>query len=202
MTTDLVPLEGIDITETGWQPARALTFAEWREAGDQLLRVGRAWQWWVGDWILYGEHHHEDRYADVVEQTGYEYATISHVISVARRVEASRRRDELSWSHHAEVAPLEPEQQVEWLQKAVDEDLTLARFRTVLREVKGTREPKVPPAELATTAYRVEFVGLVHAETAADALERVRVLSNRLAAGGMDVTEKSMGVMENGVGEA
>lgn len=191
MTTDLVPLEGIDITETGWQPARPLAFSEWREAGDQLLRVGRAWQWWVGDWILYGESAFEDKYADVIEQTGYEYATISHVISVARRVDASRRRDELSWSHHAEVAPLEPDQQVEWLQRAVDEDLTLARFRTVLREVKGEREPKVPQAELATHPFTVTFTGLVHAEDMVAAGEIVRGLHRRLEAGGMDVVENT-----------
>lgn len=192
MTTDLVPLEGITVTETGWEPARTLTFAEWREAGDQLLRVGRAWQWWVGDWILYGESAYEDRYADVLEQTGYEYATISHVISVARRVDASRRREELSWSHHAEVAPLDPEQQVEWLQRAVDEDLTLARFRTVLREVKGERERKPPQAELATQPFTVRFEGIVHAEDESAAAEATRVLRNRLAAGGMDVTAASV----------
>ena len=191
--TSLVPLEGIDITETGWQPARHLTFPEWRNAGDQLLRVGRAWQWWVGDWILYGEQHHQDRYADALEQTGYEYSTISHVISVARRVDSTRRREELSWSHHAEVAPLPPDQQTEYLQRAVTEGLTLARFRAVLREVKGDREPKVPQAMLATHAFNVSFGGLVHAENVGAATELVRVLANRLTAGGMDVTEQTVG---------
>jgi hypothetical protein len=37
-------------------------------------------------------------------------------------VELSRRRDKLTWSHHLEVAPLEPATQVEWLDRAEEGD--------------------------------------------------------------------------------
>src|SRR4030042_3269726 len=38
---------------------------------------------------------------------------------VASRIESSRRREDLGWSCHAEVAPLEPADQDRWLDRAL-----------------------------------------------------------------------------------
>lgn len=43
-----------------------------------------------------------------VEQTGRDLQTLKNLAWVASRFATSRRRDALSWSHHAEVAAMEP----------------------------------------------------------------------------------------------
>lgn len=52
-----------------------------------------------------------EKYAQAIDVTGYEYGTLQNFGWVAGRIETSRRRDVLSWSHHAEVAALEPSEQ-------------------------------------------------------------------------------------------
>ena len=52
---------------------------------------------------------------------------------VSRQIETSRRREVLSWSHHKEVAALEPDEQDEFLDKAIDEGWTRNELRTHVR---------------------------------------------------------------------
>ena len=47
--------------------------------------------------------------------TGYDVQTLMNMVYVATRFESGRRRERLSWSHHAELAALEPPEQEEWL---------------------------------------------------------------------------------------
>ena len=54
--------------------------------------------------------------------------------SVCNRVEASRRRESLSYSHHAEVAYLDPEDQDKFLQLAIDEGLSVRKLREQIRK--------------------------------------------------------------------
>jgi hypothetical protein len=59
-----------------------------------------------------------EKYAQAVEVTGKSYQSIADAKWVADRVELSRRRENLSWSHHVEVAALPA--------KAADRLLSLA----------------------------------------------------------------------------
>ena len=74
--------------------------------------------WCLGDWVVFGASRYSDRYLRAIEQAGLEYQTLRNYAWVARRFESSRRREALSFQHHAEVASLpEPEQDL-WLQRA------------------------------------------------------------------------------------
>jgi hypothetical protein len=57
-------------------------------------------------------------YAQAMDATGFSYSTVRNDAYVAEHVKVSRRRDTLSWSHHGEVAQLEPEEQDHWLAQA------------------------------------------------------------------------------------
>jgi hypothetical protein len=52
------------------------------------------------------------------EKIGVEYQTCRNLAWVAGEVELSRRRDNLSFSHHAEIADLPPAKQDKWLARA------------------------------------------------------------------------------------
>jgi hypothetical protein len=62
----------------------------------------------LGDWWAYGEHRYGDRKA-IVEApgwTGPSYQTCRNAATICRSFGLSRRRDNLSFKHHAEVAAL------------------------------------------------------------------------------------------------
>jgi hypothetical protein len=115
-----------------------LAFDKWVTIGHQLSAVSTSSAWCLGDWLIYGEAAFTGRYRDVLEQTSLDYQTLRNYAWVVRRFPLARRRDRLSFGHHAEVAALpEPEQDF-WLRKA--EDLCWSRnqlrreVRTSLRE--------------------------------------------------------------------
>lgn len=125
----------VAVTETSWQPLVALSFDEWHEAGRQLQRLARSVNWLLGDWIAWGEHSYGEAYTQAIEETGLEQQTLLNVASVARRVDPERRRESLSWSHHAEVASLKPAEQDRWLEEAETEGYSVKRLRSRLAGV-------------------------------------------------------------------
>lgn len=105
-------------TARGFRARRGLTFDEWMSAGRQIARISTASAWWIGDWLSYGECAYGSRYRIAIDLTSFDYKTLRNYVWVARRFELSRRRDSLSFQHHAEVAALaEPEQDL-WLSRA------------------------------------------------------------------------------------
>jgi hypothetical protein len=176
----------VEITETGWRPTRELSRDEWEAVGRDLLRVGRAWQWWVGDWVLYGEKRYGETYAEAIELTGMTWNTLTNVISVARRVEPSRRREHLSWSHHEAIAALDPGEQDEWLQRCDTDGLTVERLRSALRSsgVRKTQEPAAGEPFRSTITFEHQAVDFD------EAVEQVKRLARKLEQAGVTVNHK------------
>jgi hypothetical protein len=107
----MVPRIGLHLT-------RRLTFEAWADIGKQLSAVMASSAWCLGDWLAYGQDVYRSRYREAVERTGLDYQTLRNYAWVARRFELSRRRDTLSFGHHAEVASLPAPEQDFWLRKA------------------------------------------------------------------------------------
>jgi hypothetical protein len=92
--------------------------------------------------------------------------------SVARRFETSRRREALSFSHHAEVASLKPGDQTKMLDRAVERKWSVTALRKALRDKQGNtkgddRDPQDRAADLewyleeeAQRSRRVDPIGL------------------------------------------
>jgi hypothetical protein len=68
--------------------------------------------------MIYGESAYTGRYREAIEKTSLDYQTLRNYAWVARRFPMSRRRDTLSFGHHAEVAALQGPEQDYWLRKA------------------------------------------------------------------------------------
>ena len=97
---------------------RDLGFQEWLAIGRQVAVYSDASLWWLGDWLLYGTRTYGHRYQRGLEVTGLDYQTLRNYARVARCFEFSRRRERLSFHHHAEVCALAPAQQDDWLDRA------------------------------------------------------------------------------------
>jgi hypothetical protein len=121
------------ITAVAWMADDDLDLAEWSRAGHQLGVMDRCSPWWIGDWIRYGNAKFGERYSRAAKISGYDIQTLMNRVYVASHFEISRRRENLSWSHHDAVAALPRDQQEYWLEKAITEGLTRADLRTELR---------------------------------------------------------------------
>lgn len=143
MTTSLSLPPGV--TETHLPIAKNTTIDQWAAIGEALGRVNRASAWWIGDWVNFGENRYGEAYSQYIEATGLDYSTLAAYAHVARQFEFLRRRKTLSFSHHREVASLEPSEQDEWLDRAEAEELGKSDLRRAIRERRVVDAP--PPPE-------------------------------------------------------
>jgi hypothetical protein len=122
-----------ELTQVGWVPAGEVGLAEWSALGRRFGEIGRCSQWWLGDWINYGNARFGERYTRAVKLTGYDVQSLMNMVYVASRFDISRRRENLSWSHHSTVAALDVASQDHWLARASADKLSVADLRAELR---------------------------------------------------------------------
>ena len=130
-------------TSSSFDPPDSIEIEEWLDLGGKINIAGEAVQWWVGDWLNFGERKYGELYA---QGTGDNERMSHHkqmqLKRVALRVDPVTRRppDVLSWSHHREVAPLEREEQEHWLGLAEKSGWSVAELHEAMRK-KGHRDP-------------------------------------------------------------
>jgi hypothetical protein len=112
---------------------------QWVAVGRRLGGISRSNQWWLGDWLRYGTVKWGERYVEAAKIAGYDVRSLANMASLAACFEMSRRRDNLTWSHHAVVAALDPDEQDKWLDMAAAERLSVADLRVELRSVERQR---------------------------------------------------------------
>lgn len=108
------------------------TYDDWHVAIDQLQQIESGVQFWLGDMLNYGEHAYGEKYAQAVDETQAD--AWRQYAYVAGNIQISRRRNNLSFSVHSEVARLPTaKDQDRWLVRAADEGLTISALRTAIR---------------------------------------------------------------------
>tara|TARA_R110000868_G_scaffold21307_2_gene88522 strand:- start:3015 stop:3683 length:669 start_codon:yes stop_codon:yes gene_type:complete len=116
---NLIESDGIgEVTAVGWSAAPGLEYDEWVRVGTTLQTIGDAINWWVGDWLNYGERAYGEMYVQAIEVTGWKLDRLQQCKWVAGRVESCTRVQELSYTHHRLVAKLPEEEQAMWLAEA------------------------------------------------------------------------------------
>lgn len=121
------------LSPTAWATDKDLSYDQWAQLGTRLGAIGRGSGWWIGDWLQYGAVRYGGRYKIATRVTGYDEQTLMNMSYVASRFEISRRRENLSWSHHANVAALEPTDQERWLDMASDKGMTVHQLRSAIQ---------------------------------------------------------------------
>ena len=123
-------------TQTGLRCDEQISFKTWNAIGVQIGTFARASPWWLGDWLLFGKQKYGRRYREATSATGLEYQTLRNYAVVARRFPVSRRRDKLTFQHHAEVCALPDVDQDFWLDLAIEYHWSKAELR---RRVQAAR---------------------------------------------------------------
>jgi predicted DNA binding CopG/RHH family protein len=111
-----------------------LSERSWEQIGAGLRELTNSSAWWLADWLIFGEAAYGwRRYREAIERTGLDYQTLRNYAWVARRFEQHRRRDSLSFAHHAEVTRLSPPEQDYWLRKAEQQKWSRNELRKAVR---------------------------------------------------------------------
>jgi hypothetical protein len=160
------------LTKTGALSAGTPTFDQWSDALTWCQRVEKYSPFWVGDLLAFGEARYGETYAQAMEATEMAYGTLANAAYVAKAVPTERRNPALAFGFHQEVAPLPPQEQTNWLERAEAENLTQAQLR---HEIKA--------AKLTATGKPVDCWLTVHCADVADLTE----LADRMRAEGRSV---------------
>ena len=124
-----------ELTRTSLTLRAGLTFDDYQRIANILTLIEGAVQFWWGDLLNHAEAALGEQYAQLVDEKAAR--TLSNYAWVASKIEPARRRERLSWSHHAEVAVFEPTTQDDWLKQAEEGQWTRAKLRAA---IKGTVE--------------------------------------------------------------
>jgi hypothetical protein len=195
------PLLG-ELTSSGWTPPRRkMPYAKWAAEGRRLRSCHHGVLWGVGDWLNYGEHKYGEMYAQAADSTGYNQSFLRVVKHVAGRFPPETRNALLSFSHHQEVAALDPEtakafltlsEAAGWSQRELREKVNAAKDAAGTRrrpkaealpapEVTAT-EPsaETEPDPVAEARRMVEELGLFLKENPPDRMEGLTAEGRRL----------------------
>ncbi|MBA7537736.1 hypothetical protein ES705_30005 [subsurface metagenome] len=160
-------------TFVGIEIIRASTLNEWQNYGEILKRIDEAKQWAIGDWLVDGKRHYGDGlYKRAEEILGYKYQTLAKAKRLAELFEIKRRRLNLSFDHHYEVASLkktyrpetgkwkasdEPDidKIQEFLKRAEEEKLSVRELRDIVSQFKANQQREI---ELANEPEKYRIV--------------------------------------------
>lgn len=143
------------------------SFDEWSALGRTLQQMEKSVMWWIGDWLRFGERKYGETYTQAIEATGYSYGTLANAKRVASTYEISQRSENLSWSHHAEVAALPPSDREEVLTRAAAEGLSTRETKALAKQEKnrvGTKYDTCTTDDLAKLIARGDKFGTIYAD--------------------------------------
>jgi hypothetical protein len=126
---------------------------DWVRSGAVLQTIHKNINFWIGDWILFGESHFPETYSQAILLTGKSDATLRNCAWVASIFPPEQRRD-LSFTHHFEVAGMDNIQDRDHLlDKAEEEEWSSLYLRKMRYDELGQTLPVMPePLPVSVTS--------------------------------------------------
>lgn len=138
----IVDVPGVEVTGNSLTIPPGLAFEEYEQMGARLGQIESAAPWWIGDWLLFGEHLYGEKYAQAVESTGVPEETLVVYQWVAKQFPPHTRLDGLSWTHHRSAAAADTiEERQEWVEKAKAEKWSTRALANAMKGLSGVPEP-------------------------------------------------------------
>jgi hypothetical protein len=130
-------------TAPGARLVRSMAFDAWRQLGGRIAIDHDAGRWLLGDWVAHGRAHYGRFYREAaLVATRLDHETLRHHAAVARRFGPARRRQDLTFRHHAEVCAIADDRvQDEWLARAAAGRWSWKELHRRLRAADGTPPP-------------------------------------------------------------
>ena len=129
---------------------------DWVKAGAVLQTIHKNINFWIGDWILFGESHFPETYSQAILLTGKSDATLRNCAWVASIFPPEQRRD-LSFTHHFEVAGMDNIQDRDHLlDKAEEEEWSSLYLRKMRYDELGQTLPVMPEPTILTVPMELQ----------------------------------------------
>jgi len=129
---------------------------DWVKAGAVLQTIHKNINFWIGDWILFGESHFPETYSQAILLTGKSDATLRNCAWVASVFPPEQRRD-LSFTHHFEVAGMDNVQDRDHLlDKAEEEEWSSLYLRKMRYDELGQTLPVMPEPTILTVPMELQ----------------------------------------------
>lgn len=148
--TEIPTSEWIDYGEKSlaFRRKTAPDFEDWATVMASMDRIGRSIGFWRGDLYIQGELWYGEANATAIfDDEGWDLKTIQNNASVCRRIPPPRRREEpwVTYSHHAELAYIEPDSlQDKLLEWVAETHASVRDLRDRIKELKAEDEGEKP----------------------------------------------------------
>lgn len=139
--SELIHTDNVSLTSVGLTFIGSVTFDEWLGLMSTLVRMETAFQFAIGDALIYGESRFGEKYSQAMDVTGLSYQTLANLTWVSKHVPQSNRVDGISWTHHRVIASVDVEDQRGFLEMAKEKRMSAVD----LSEHITGRQPKIKP---------------------------------------------------------
>lgn len=160
----------VSMVPMGLRISQELSFEDWEHVGKQLSRIVDSSSWWLGDWLVFGKKYYSDRYQRAIRGAGLSYQTLRNYAWVARRFDINRRRERLTFQHHAEVASLPTELQESLLDGAEQHNWTTKQLRKEIQIFQNAADANGQASDSAHSQLELPNSRVFVWRRAADAL--------------------------------
>lgn len=150
---------GVVIDKMGAQFPEEMPIESWIEFGRQHRDASETMIWVLIDWMRHGMGAYGERYKWAIEQTGYSYSYLTNLVSVDNRITA--RQENLTFSHHAVVAPLPANDQSKIMSQAVEGQWSVERARQEVNKIKNPSQPLESHDEIKKVNRSLSYLGRV-----------------------------------------
>lgn len=134
-----------------------ITKQEWKDIGSGLTMINGSVQIWIGDWARFGEkkgfYTDTKTYEEIADITGYSKKSIQEFKYVADHVPSSIRMEDMTFGHLQQVASLTPDKQELFLNKAVEEKLSVRELRNEIKRDNNPFEVQLIPEGMFDLIY-------------------------------------------------
>lgn len=124
MEDALIRTGNVNLTKVGLTFNGDLQYDEWIDLMQTLVRLEMAFQFAIGDALVFGEARYGEKYSQVMEVTQLSYQSLANMVWVSKKVPIENRNPELSWTHHRVIASVDQIDQVGLLEMARTQGLS------------------------------------------------------------------------------
>ena len=126
MNNALIQTGNVNLTDVGLTFNGDLQYDEWIDLMRMLVKLETAFQFAIGDALVFGEARYGEKYSQVMEVTQLSYQALANMVWVAKKVPIANRHADLSWTHHRVVASVDGADQQGLLSMAKEQGLSAA----------------------------------------------------------------------------
>jgi hypothetical protein len=149
-------IPGVEITDTELRMPDNIAWDDYTRLAHFIDPVSDAWQWWAADYVAKGEQVFSQLYPQAITLfKKIQPSTLKSYASVSRKVPPSRRRNDLTFSHHRAVTKLKAAEQRQMLKRAAEGNWSA---KELAKQVNGGGESGPTTRELLHAAVHTLWV--------------------------------------------